>query len=443
MLYQISGGYASVEQLLTDFGAQGFQVERRHLEDVLWSLAMATQPPAQGSMFDSMDASLLPQLSFNYQALAAFLDTGALPDGNTPTVRANTPLHTDDDPPMVMRAASPSPMPGHSNVLTQLLELQQLLAQEPPLQDAGSAARARQLVQSCLLELQEQPGDKTLNTGRGDGRAVEAPRDAAENEQGERWQQAGKTKNSREAHDHVHGAGQVVQEQRVEVESGAAVSAEADVAHAGMEGRGSARGEEERRASVDVWLAAKRGDLALLQAHAHKHPHETFRAADGFGNTPLYYSSLCGHVEVCHYLLERAGGHSAVPADEMLRNKTNGLNREVKEVLEGKRALQDVLKDRDERKKAEEEADNELFAGFGMFAALEDEEEEQQPVSEAGQGIEVGENARGKNEQEDGRGEETNPGEKMQELNKDQGNSGVSKVQEESKVGEAEYFYDF
>jgi hypothetical protein len=75
-------------------------------------------------------------------------------------------------------------------------------------------------------------------------------------------------------------------------------------------------------------------------------------------------------VEVCQFLLERAGGREAVPADEMLRNVTNALNAAVKAVLGGKPV----------KAQEQQEEEDEAFAAFAMFQEWEEEEEEEEEV---------------------------------------------------------------
>lgn len=440
MWLQGNNGYATAEQLLVDFQAKGIEVDRRHLEEVLWSLALVTSPNAP---FSALPSSC--QLGFQYRAFISFLDTGRVPVELT---------KNGNGPSSFFSCTDLSPLPG-GDVTTRLLELQRLLAHDRPLSDHASINRARLLVSSCIKDLQHQQannqggmedgwhrssvrslearhsarheeeaeghirpnesrrslvddGQKELRSGRGTLEPAEGPSThspalipqqagAAEEQQEEEkrgeaypgdqelnerlpedegWGPAGQEEKEEEREEHTTGRRSSKQHE-VQTVISESVVIEQRGEDGGLliveERRVSTSGGEEERVTLDYWLAAKRGDLQLLRQHWDSNPHERFRDLDAFGNTALYYSCLCGHVELTHFLLERAGGHQAVPEDEMLRNHTNALNRHVKEVLEGRKALYEILGAQERRRQEEEEDEDVGYGGFDMFALDDDE----------------------------------------------------------------------
>lgn len=122
----------------------------------------------------------------------------------------------------------------------------------------------------------------------------------------------------------------------------------------------------------DIWGAAKRGDVELLKRIKESNPSlDVTTPHDSNDNSPLYYSSLCGQVEVCHLLLEWIGGPSQVEANELLRCKTNALNGHIKNLLGGSKTIVDIRVEMKSNSANDDESS--LLEGFFLFG-LEEEE---------------------------------------------------------------------
>ena len=65
--------------------------------------------------------------------------------------------------------------------------------------------------------------------------------------------------------------------------------------------------------------------------------HEYFvRKLDEQNNSVLYYTCLCGHTELFNYLLTKVGGIDRIDKNERLRCRTNALNYNIRQLLDGK-----------------------------------------------------------------------------------------------------------
>mmetsp|Transcript_22940 Transcript_22940/g.29950 ORF Transcript_22940/g.29950 Transcript_22940/m.29950 type:complete len:454 (+) Transcript_22940:36-1397(+) len=89
-----------------------------------------------------------------------------------------------------------------------------------------------------------------------------------------------------------------------------------------------------------IYEAAKSGDIAGVKAHVSK--GFDLRTLDDFGNSVLYYGSLCGHLEICHYALQELGGKSKISKNEMHRCETNALNPFVKHLINGSQTYEEL-----------------------------------------------------------------------------------------------------
>lgn len=136
---------------------------------------------------------------------------------------------------------------------------------------------------------------------------------------------------------------------------------------------------------MDIWNAAKRGDLATLMAvEGYDDDEAWWHRKDDKDNTALYYACLCGQLEVCDFLIRKMGGLGAIPKDDLLRDRTNALNGDIRDLLDGAKVLREIqtsrLQRRDSkirkemgRQREEEEEDEGLCVGMCIFD-LGDEE---------------------------------------------------------------------
>lgn len=123
----------------------------------------------------------------------------------------------------------------------------------------------------------------------------------------------------------------------------------------------------------DIWSAAKGGNLELFKRIKHSNPSLDFTTPqDPNNNSPLYYSCLCGHVELCHLLLEWVGGPGQVETTELLRCKTNALNRHIKDLLTGSKAIVDIRIEIENIVLDDDEGGN-LLEAFYLFGKEEEE----------------------------------------------------------------------
>jgi hypothetical protein len=79
----------------------------------------------------------------------------------------------------------------------------------------------------------------------------------------------------------------------------------------------------------DIWNAARRGDLEEIQRHCQTRRGDIHKI-DKWGNSPLYYSALCGHYFVVKYLLEMGACD-----DSLNRAYMNALNLNIRHLLKG------------------------------------------------------------------------------------------------------------
>jgi len=144
---------------------------------------------------------------------------------------------------------------------------------------------------------------------------------------------------------------------------------------------------------VDIWGAAKRGDLVMLMNNQGGLNRDDWSEKDDRGNTALYYSCLCGHLDVCHFLLLMMGGIGLVPEEELQRHYTNALTAEIRDLLSGAKTYEDIIASRKlaggGRRGGDEEAaepvqegegEEDDYSAFSIFEG-EDEVEEEQSVS--------------------------------------------------------------
>ncbi|KAG7380879.1 hypothetical protein PHYPSEUDO_006714 [Phytophthora pseudosyringae] len=125
--------------------------------------------------------------------------------------------------------------------------------------------------------------------------------------------------------------------------------------------------------NVTIWQAAKRGDLAVLEAVCKVHG-EAYRALDDFENSPLYYASLCGREVAVDFILRAYARESRkIPPDEQLRCVTNALNPHTRALLQQKMTLEEILKAKEQGSDCGEDDDDvDGGAWFGLLAGDED-----------------------------------------------------------------------
>ena len=96
---------------------------------------------------------------------------------------------------------------------------------------------------------------------------------------------------------------------------------------------------------------------------------------DDRGNTALYYSCLCGHVDVCHLLLQMMGGVGMMTKEELLRCCTNALSNDIRDLLNGLRSYEEIVAARARGVGVSKEEEEEDFDAFSIFSGEEEEDD--------------------------------------------------------------------
>jgi hypothetical protein len=94
-----------------------------------------------------------------------------------------------------------------------------------------------------------------------------------------------------------------------------------------------------------IHLAAKLGVLPDVQQMLYEKP-ELIHEIDFYGNNCLYYSCLCGHVEVAHYLLKLGAKD-----DSVNRSYRNALNFRIRDLLKKYLVYDKSIMDQDKQRK--------------------------------------------------------------------------------------------
>lgn len=94
---------------------------------------------------------------------------------------------------------------------------------------------------------------------------------------------------------------------------------------------------------LTIWQAAKAGHVDTMSVICGQSP-DAYRSLDAFGNTPLYYASLCGREVVVDFLMRQYEVHmQRIPDNELLRCVTNALNAGTRALLQHKTTLAAIL----------------------------------------------------------------------------------------------------
>lgn len=121
--------------------------------------------------------------------------------------------------------------------------------------------------------------------------------------------------------------------------------------------------------NVTIWQAAKIGNLEFIKGLCTTNS-DVYRALDDFGNSPLYYASLCGREAAVDFLMKAYERQNCmISSNELLRCVTNALTYHTRALLQQKMTLSEVL----EAKRHENDGNMNAYVGnledkiwFGM-----------------------------------------------------------------------------